>query len=516
MKALVLLALFMLSDPSALKLRQTLLVSLPGAPYGPLQASPDSVHVFSTARFNTPSTRFRKSRSLWALYRDGELVGNYDGDPPRVSYMPGSSVPGVDLQFSADGKHYAFVGTRHHEQFAVFDGVEGPHFTHVTQLHLDAAGDSVTYIGGRDHHWHLVENGQIGKTYPSVRILAVSPDGTQIAYTLSIGAVEQLFLNSTPQGELSRLHDPDHGFLIVDHALFSPDGRRFAYAVQSKQGSRVVHDGDSVGLYPGLGASLLFSPDSQHLAFVVESKTKAVSVVINGVEHPIAGEMAGYALSPVNPSDDTILWSPDSQHVAYVIKRDDQLHVVLDSVESPGYQRIAYHELQFLSDGRLAYSAFDGASWTTFIGAERIPKAQLAGISPDGVHRAFLLDNSETRLSVDGRTYDAPGPIQFSGFSPDATHFLYEHHATPPDDSDYSAVDGVKVQVGAAIFSQDEKHLAVVGKTKIWLDGAPLLLPDVNLSRCASPSLCFAFDGDDHFHAFATHGNRVIRIDGDL
>src|SRR6185436_18685568 len=105
-------------------------------------------------------------------------------------------------------------------------------------------------------------------------------------------------------------------------------------------------------------------------------------------------------------------WSPDGKHLAYAIMRKpgagyypflpkdrrggrsqcptDCIHMVLDGIESPGYFGLG--DAHFLSDGRLAYSAFENDDWTTLIGSERLlGGGRLVAITPDGRHRAFAV-----------------------------------------------------------------------------------------------------------------------------
>jgi hypothetical protein len=424
--------------------------------------------------------------------------------------MAESTAPGVDFHFSADSEHYAFVASRGGTEFVVADGVEGPHFDQVRDLHLSATGDLVAYAAGKSPQEHVVVNGQAGPGFYSVKIEGVSPDGRQVAYAVDTGTVMRIFLGPEPQIEFPNESDPVYGYRAIEAVAFSRDSRHFAFAAMSNQGYRVVLDRKTVGNYSGLASPLFFSPDGRRLAFFVEKHARAVGVVVDGVELPLEGELAEYGLYF---PDLAAAWSPDSRHFAYVVTRDSRLHIVLDGVESPGYERLAYHMVRFLQDGRLAYSALDGGVWTTYIGAERFPGMRLVGITPDGVHRAFLAGGSNRQLLVDGKRYEAPGPVQFSSFSPAGKHFLYSYHPYGLS-GDYDATDGVVVRSGAEVFSPDERHVAIIDKANIRIDNSPILPADAGSPHCGIYSFCFSFDGNDRFHAFATRGNRVVRIDG--
>src|SRR5262245_39704562 len=88
------------------QLEQTVLGALPGTIRGAMRISPGGRHVYSTVEIGAVN----ESYGEWALYRDGAQVGRYEGKLPTASYIPEGSEPGVQLEFSADGEHFAFIG----------------------------------------------------------------------------------------------------------------------------------------------------------------------------------------------------------------------------------------------------------------------------------------------------------------------------------------------------------------------------------------------------------------------
>src|SRR5215831_2644445 len=347
-----LLAVFLLAlrQPD-LHLTETVLTDLPGTIYGALQTSPGNGHVFSTIRA-LPGV---SASGAWALFRDGKLVGRYDGELPHVSNVLGMPGPGVPLTFSRDGEHYAFIGGRDGKQFVVVDGVEGPSYERVAELRLSSTGN-VAYVVGRDGERHLVRNGRIGPAFYDVRTVGFSPDGQHLAIITSTGTVSRIYLDDTPQIEELQERDPVHGYRTINNAAFSSDSHHLAFVAETNQGARVVLDGKTVGLYPEV-AALGFSPDGRHLCFVVSRRSTTLSVVVDGVEQPVQGSLgeAGVGLNYGR----AIIWSPDSMHTAYFVRRDSLSHLVIDGIESAGYRTI-FRAPVFLQNGSVAYSAFDG------------------------------------------------------------------------------------------------------------------------------------------------------------
>jgi hypothetical protein len=213
---------------SPIALEETILGTLPGKIRGELQVSPNNRHVFAHIA----------TGNEWALYRDGELVGRYDGKLPSVTYRP----VGVQLQYSRDGEHYAFIAERNGKHFVVHDGIEGPAHDEIAHLRLSATGN-VAYTVGRSGEQRLVFNGQIGPAYSEVRG-DFSPDGQHFVSIASTGSTSQIFVDGVPQ--IEAIPDTAAGIEITAQK-FSPDSQHFAFVASSSSGSRVVLDGKTVG-----------------------------------------------------------------------------------------------------------------------------------------------------------------------------------------------------------------------------------------------------------------------------
>jgi hypothetical protein len=185
--------------------------------------------------------------------------------------------------------------------------------------------------------------------------------------------------------------------------------------------------------------------------------------------------------------------------------------MVLDGTESPAYYGIDTNNAQFLDDGRLVYSAYDGGRWITMIGNERIPDARIVAITPDGKHRVFALEEPwrpgvtpENAVLIDGKRYSAAQSPRFSG--PAGKHFVYG--TTFPPDTAFVVIDGVRQSLpGQVLFTPDENHVAILHADEVWVDGASVLSPGLSGPK-------FSFSGNDRFRVFALRGNQIVRIDG--
>jgi hypothetical protein len=156
------LALDVQAKQPDLHLKETVLGVLPGTIYGAIQTSLGNRHVFSAILPSGGPVPSQRTSGAWALYRDGVLVGHYDGELPVVFFMVEGKESGVPFQFSEDGEHYAFVGARDGKEFVVVDGVEGPHYDKVRDVHLNATGTLVAYVVGDHSEQRLVLNGPVG------------------------------------------------------------------------------------------------------------------------------------------------------------------------------------------------------------------------------------------------------------------------------------------------------------------------------------------------------------------
>jgi hypothetical protein len=199
----------------------------------------------------------------------------------------------------------------------------------------------------------VVLDGVPGKAYNRVGWWPVfSPDSNHIAYRAGIGKiiapfhpVKETFSKEfiVLDGKEQTLYDSVCGPLV-----FSPDGKRLAYAACGERGWFIVVDGKEgkrcditvLGLY------CVFSPDSRRLAYKASAGEKK-SVVVDEVE--------GKQYDDVR----SLIFSPDSKSVAYIARTGDKEFVVVNGREGKQYDNIL-SEIIFDSDNVLHYLALSG------------------------------------------------------------------------------------------------------------------------------------------------------------
>jgi WD40 repeat protein len=510
----------------AIRLEETILGTVPGKIRGELQVSPNNRHVFAHVA----------TGNGWAFYRDGVFVGRYDGKLPSVQ-IPESSVPGIPLEYSKDGEHYAFIAERNGQHFVVHDGIEDGVYDEILRLRLSATG-KVVYTIFRLGEQRLVFDGQIGPAYSEVRG-DFSPDGEHFVSIASTGTVSRIFLDGEPQIETIPEGDPRHGGMSISAQQFSPDSKHFVFVASSNLGSRVVLDGKTVGTYSGLigrdtgTGNFVFSPDGRHLAFYVRPHLPRINdpwiLVVDGVERNLSPSELERELPFF------MRWSSDGQHFAYALRRDSKAsypskspilrnggdcptqcwRMFLDGMESPTYFGIDTNNAQFLDDGRLVYSAYDGGRWITMIGNEQITDARILAITPDGKHRVFALADPwrpgvdpENPMLIDGKRYSQAHEYccfpRFSG--PGGRHFVYGTYY--PRDKAFVVIDGVRQKLpGQVLFTPDENHVALLYSDDVFVDGTRVVSPGNSGPK-------FAFSGNEGFRVFALRGDQIVRSDG--
>jgi hypothetical protein len=196
--------------------------------------------------------------------------------------------PGV--RFGADGKRTAYVAELAGERFVVVDGVEGPRFKRLGRQPLSFIPKTsrVLYSVRRGEREALVVDGVEGPAVQAHRTLTFSEDGSRYAYaaeyeddswTVVVDGIEY-----GPGGKLAPGETRRFKTLAKRTPLFSPDGKRVAWAGNRGDGWVAVVDGvesQSYGLI--VGTALDFSPDGKHIAFVGAREGKKM-IVLDGFE----------------------------------------------------------------------------------------------------------------------------------------------------------------------------------------------------------------------------------------
>ena len=163
--------------------------------------------------------------------------------------------------------------------------------------------------------------------------------------------------------------------------VFSPDGKRLAYAVrEGRDGQFVAVQGATQSdYYKGTG-EISFSSDSKHLAFTANKEDRTV-LVVDGKENFMSDSPYGDMRS------DYFTFSPDNKRLAYIAHHGGGAYVVIDGAEYG-----PYYELSPMNEDAYIY------------------------FSSDSRHFAFMANHDDERdahrhhlLVVDGVEHPVPG-----------------------------------------------------------------------------------------------------------
>ena len=281
-------------------------------------------------------------------------------------------------------------------------------------------------------------------TAPVLR-LALSRDGMHFAcWSMQVG------------GKTAVVRDGKSGqpYDQVSQIVFSPDGKRLAYAARRETVWFLVCDEKEAALLNGWQSTIAFSPDGKHLACQSKDKDGKACIMVDGNPHRFSG-----ASDPV--------FSPDGKHLAY--RAAWNRCIICDGREGPRFGKVGLPV--FSSNSKyVAYTACRGERWYVVCGKKRYGPYEEVGtpvFKPKSKTPAFRARVKKEWFVVCGKktgpAFEACGdPV----FSPDAKHFLT--WATK-DGETRLLCDGKKGPgvgtVQCMHFSRDGKHLVCVLET---------------------------------------------------
>ena len=406
---------------------------------------------------------------------------------------------------SRSGDHAAVIGVASvdadgagYGNRVFLDGVKGPAFDTIDVKQIAFVGEKLVYAAyTKDQKWHMVVNNVAGPAYAAVQSLTVNDENNHYAYIVTTvggqmvvadgvpGPIRPRFANGVTyltvasNGRVGYLgfkaESPGHisgtqvlyvdekeissdirpfavvdqtgkGQILVGYFLFSPDGKRVAYAKQVPGGAAAVIDGKVGRAYDTIGV-MQFSPDSKH-DFYVGNRTLAF-VVVDGQEMDGQGTVRNF------------VYSNQGGRLGYeAYSAQTGFHVVLDGKESPVFHEILVNALTFSPDGkRYTYSAC-----TNFSACQMIVDGE-----------------SKSIPSLIPFTTRARPPIDFPPvfFSPDGTRLVYGYPKSDGTSGNVIVINGQEIMHGHGTyefpgFSPDSKHFA----TMFWTGHAYSLFVD--------------------------------------
>jgi Tol biopolymer transport system component len=346
---------------------------------------------------------------------------------------------------SPDGNHLATLSKRETKPatgdkvakwVVTLDGVDGKEYDWIVPNSLEFSADSTSlaYIVQQGGKMFAVVNGQERTAYHEIvnSQLMVAPAGARFAYYAKV----------KPTSKTMVVIDAEEGkeFEAVGNVVFSPDGKRVAYGVESLGKMHFIIDGQPSKEYEKIaGGSFTWSPDSKRYAFGAVQDGKIV-VVVDGQEQLTCDEAS-------RPT-----WSQDSQRFAYSIRRGKKMTLIVDGKEQKEFDVVLGQSARFSPDGkRIAYLA--GRRETTGVGE---PAAQ----APSKLF--FVIDGEELRA------HEELVADSFN-FSPDSKRTAYVASKIVDRQRLYSVViDGIEgkdyEKIANLQFSPDSKQLAYLAE----------------------------------------------------
>jgi hypothetical protein len=385
-----------------------------------------------------------------------------------VNHKPGPAYDSVkSLELSDDNRHYAFIGGQNGgNSVVVADGVPGtPRPGGGLGIHglVIASNGRVAYLG-----YTLNGRGDPSSESLFVGDQQVSPETSPITSTFKTGA---------PRSDVK--------------VVFSPDGKKFAYAKPVPGGIAAIIDGKQSIAYDGIGL-IQFSPDSRR-AFFVGKKGIGNFVVIDGQEMPGQGMVKN------------LMFSQDGSRFGYEAY-DGQLGftMVVDGKQSGKFWNLLENSLSFSSDGK----------HSVYVACTQYGKCQVV---------------------EDGTTTNVPGLYTFQTrmpprivfplflFSPDNTRLVYAYPKPYGPNENTIVINGQEIAHGPNFtyrcFSPDSKHFAAgtwTGKGYgVLVDGKVGPTYDDIVEANANPNI-FRFEDAHTLRFLGVKGGSVYRVTIDL
>lgn len=326
----------------------------------------------------------------------------------HLNHQPESDeVAPIRPAFGADGARLGWVaqkrGLLSSRQWAVIDGIAGPQTKGLAAdigIQFSPGGRHSVYAARQDKGFSLIRDGVVGESYEAIGHLTFSPDGERYAAVVRVGSRQLLTLDGDR---------PEHD--ASTRPLFSPDGRKVAWAAERGNQYAMMVDGNTMGLAADLHDSYAWSPDGGRLAYL-EATGQGWRLAPDGsVFDAISGLLRRLGSSEY----------ATYRHRGPIFKgqRAGRWALVVDDETGPWFEAI--DSLTLTDDGEhMAYAAASGNGHTIVLDGRSVglcaetEKNSLV-ISPDGQHVAYVsVDEGGRHLALD----DTASPEAYEGVAP--------------------------------------------------------------------------------------------------
>jgi len=442
------------------------------------------------------------------------------------------------LRISPDSARVAYGAARGKKKVLVVDGAEGKEYDRVVAGSLFSPdGKRFAYAAKRGDKWLVVVDGMGGKEYDEiVQEPVFSPEGVRLAYSAKRGGkwvtvvdgVEQKeyrgirgyteAVRRAQEDEKARKYYERAEFNVqVQYPIFSPDGKRLAYAARSGFTKMVVvTDGVEGSQQTFVQGAPVFSPDSRRVAYAASADIKVGRTFMVGMwtgkvyaKHAVIVDgIPGKEYDEIGR--DGPVFSPGSKRVAYTAKSDRKWRLVVDGVEEGMYDEI--EGVTFSPDSkRITYRARRGTDWFLVLDGVERGEGGPAVFSSDGRRVAYAAKQLlKWRVVVDGTEGNEYDEIGTLGFSPDSKRVVYAAKRGNQWRVMVEGVEGTEYdEIGPIAFSPDGNRLAYSAmRGNRWVAVADGLESETYDS--VSPPV---FDGPTSLHAVALRNQEFLRVE---
>ena len=317
----------------------------------------------------------------WRVFVDGVA-----GEPYRTI---------DDLQVSADGAHVTYTASGPDGRVVVHDGVAGPAFDRVQDLH--AAGARWVYVGERGSQQLAVVDGAVSEPFYYVRDLALSADGTRSAYLASADGKQHVVADGRRWTFAADAHGGD--------VVWTGDGNVLAWWERRAGQLVAVIEGAPTPVTDGSIKRVAVSP--------ARGKRAAVALLAEDVrrqQYAVVYDRAGSRAFPRYSTADSPTWSADGKRFAYRGWDRDGAHWIVDGVVGPAHADVI--GASWSPDGKhVAYQAQAAdRSWRMIVDGVAGPATDLddRGLgppvwSPDSRHLAYFVLDGDAAVILDGK-----------------------------------------------------------------------------------------------------------------
>ena len=375
-----------------------------------------------------------------------------------VNYMlingkRGNSFDAVrDINFSHDGRSYAYVATQGQMDVLIVDGEKIAEYEHIELKTLKWSDKGhLAYVYRQDTEYFIVVNEQVSGPFNSIpgmngftSPIVFRPNSNDAAYRIrSDNGNSVLHINGAPVGEHTNIFPP----------VFCRDGSTYSFIAEDDDKKCVVWNDEKGEYYNNLG-NLILSEDGTQFGYIAKLSFEEEHVVINNKKGQITQDIADLVyLSGLNK-------------FAYVA--------------SNGYDED--HETRFIVDGVHGPIYNDAISNIT--------------VSPNGKHFGYIADHCE---------YQDDMPVKSKSLII-LNHKLIGKHGNIVPTPNALAINNSGTKIAYLVYPETNDHsataVAINDEVGPWFDG----------TYGASTPGSFEFNGTDQIEYFAVRDEVIFLV----